>query len=130
MMIVRILTIGMLGLVIFVVGCQRETTETTTNVKKTGQTGQGAHVSADEIKAARAQLNEEDRKLANAQEYCVIMTEHRLGEMGVPVKLTVKDQPVFLCCKGCRTKALANPEKTLATVEELKAKVKADSGKK
>jgi hypothetical protein len=42
----------------------------------------------------------------------------------------VKDQPVFLCCKGCRRKALADPDKTLAKVAELKAKVKADAGTK
>ena len=39
--------------------------------------------------------------------------------MGVPEKIMLKDQPVFLCCDGCVAKAKANPEKTLATVAEL-----------
>jgi len=42
--------------------------------------------------------------------------------MGVPVKVMVKDQPVFLCCKGCQKEALADPDKTLARVKELRAK--------
>ena len=42
--------------------------------------------------------------------------------MGVPVKLMVKDRPVFLCCQGCRKDALARPQETLDKVEQLKAK--------
>jgi len=77
-----------------------------------------------EIKEARAKLSPEDRKLVDAQEWCPIMPDNRLGVMGVPFKLMIKDHPVFLCCKGCQRKALAEPEKTLAKVEEFKAKVK------
>ena len=80
-----------------------------------------------DIQASLAELSKEDRKLAEAQKFCPIMTKYRLGIMGPPVKVMIKDQPIFLCCKGCRTKALAKPDKTLATVAELKAKVKADS---
>lgn len=82
-----------------------------------------------DIKAARAELSPEDQKTVGAQEYCVIMTKSRLGSMGAPLKVMVKDkegkeQPVFVCCKGCVKKAQKDPEKILATVEELKAKVK------
>jgi hypothetical protein len=80
-----------------------------------------------EIKANLAKLPEKDRKLAEEQKFCPI-TEERLGdpEMGSPIKIMVKDQPVFLCCKGCQKKALAEPDKTLAKVKELKDKVKAE----
>jgi hypothetical protein len=44
------------------------------------------------------------------------------GSMGVPVKIMVKGQPAFLCCKGCQETALADPDKTSAKVEELKKK--------
>lgn len=77
-----------------------------------------------EIKAARAELSPEDRKLVDAQDYCPVMPEHRLGGMGAPFKLMIKDQPVFLCCKACKNKALKDPDKTLAKVEELKTKRK------
>jgi hypothetical protein len=80
---------------------------------------------ADEIKAARDKLSPDDRKLVDAQEFCAVQTDSRLGEMGVPVKVMVKDQLVFLCCKSCQKKALADPAKTLASVEELKIKAAA-----
>lgn len=74
------------------------------------------------IAANLAKLSAEDRKLAEAQKFCPVMADNRLGSMGVPTKVMIKDKPVFLCCKGCRRKALANPDATLAKVEELKAK--------
>ncbi len=82
-----------------------------------------AAVASDEpkIKANLDKLDPEDRKLAQAQRWCVIEDENRLGEMGTPYKITVKGQPVFLCCKGCQKSALADPERTLAKVEALKA---------
>ena len=46
--------------------------------------------------------------------------------MGVPIKLMIDDQPVFICCEGCKDSSLADPAATLATVEELKAKVAAE----
>jgi len=78
-------------------------------------------------KASLARLDPEDRKLAEEQKYCVVQNDKRLGSMGTPVKIMVKGQPVFLCCGGCEKKALADPDKTLAKVEELKAKARADT---
>lgn len=68
----------------------------------------------------------DDRHLAESQGYCPVMPDTKLGEMGEPVKVMVKDksgaeQPVFVCCKGCKRKALADPEATLAKVAELRA---------
>ena len=77
-----------------------------------------------EIGAALAKLNAEDRHAAEAQEFCPIMTTKRLGAMGAPIKVVIKGRPVFVCCKGCAKKALANPDKALARVAEL-AKAKA-----
>jgi Cu(I)/Ag(I) efflux system membrane fusion protein len=73
------------------------------------------------ISAAIATLSPEDRKLAETQRFCPILTANRLGVMGTPVKVMVSGQPVFLCCSGCKEKALANPASTLAKVESLKA---------
>lgn len=75
-----------------------------------------------EVAAERAKLSPEDRALVEAQEWCAINTGERLGSMGPPLKLDIKGQPVFLCCGGCRKKAEADPDKTLAKVAELKAK--------
>lgn len=70
--------------------------------------------------AALADLPAEDRPLAQAQRLCPV-TGEPLGEMGTPVKVSLKGQTVFLCCDGCKEKAARNPDKTLAAVEKLKA---------
>lgn len=80
----------------------------------------------DEVAAARKNLSAEDRVLVDAQEWCVVMTDERLGSMGPPVKLTIKGEPVFVCCKGCKKSAEANPDETLAKLKELKAKAKSE----
>jgi hypothetical protein len=73
-----------------------------------------------EFKAAMAKLPEADRKLAEAQRYCAVQPENRLGSMGAPVKLEIGGKPVFLCCAGCREHALADPKATLAEAEKLR----------
>jgi hypothetical protein len=80
-----------------------------------------ARVKELKIQTALEQLDPADRKLAKEQKYCAINSEDRLGSMGAPVKVMVKDQPVFLCCGGCRKAALKDPDKTLASVNKLKA---------
>lgn len=142
MKLVHFLTAAMLVGALVVVGCQREPAKSGPDAK-TADHAKGRDRKepkdakeaveddgAEAIKEARNKLSPEDRKLVDAQEYCPIMEGKHLGVMGQPFKVMVKDQPVYLCCRGCRTKALANPEKTLAKVEELKAKVKADAGTK
>lgn len=89
-----------------------------------------ADASDAEIKAERDKLSPEDRSQVDAQEWCAVTTTEPLGSMGPPLKVTVKDQPVFLCCKGCQRKALADPDKTLATVAELKARAKTGRDKR
>jgi uncharacterized protein (TIGR03000 family) len=82
-----------------------------------------------DIKANLAKLPPEDRKLAEEQKFCVVESDTRLGAVGVPLKIMVKGQPVFLCCKNCIKEAQADPDKTLAKVKELKAKNAKPSGK-
>jgi hypothetical protein len=78
------------------------------------------------INAVLANLSRVDRKLAEAQGYCPILGG-KLGGMGLPFKIILKDQPVFLCCKGCEKEARSDPDQTLTKVESLKAEVKAGS---
>ena len=73
----------------------------------------------DRIKTALAKLSAEDRQLAEAQRFCAVEEENRLGSMGTPVKLVIEGQPVFLCCEGCEDAAKTNPKKTLAKANEL-----------
>ena len=74
-----------------------------------------------EIKSAMEKLPDADRKLAQAQKICPVLQDSPLGSMGVPIKVTIQGQPVFLCCDGCEKSARANPKKTLDEVARLKA---------
>jgi hypothetical protein len=82
----------------------------------------------EKIRTNLATLPGPERALAEAQKYCP-KTELRLGDadMGPPVKETVGGQAVFLCCDACRKAVLADPQKTLARVAELKAKAQAEA---
>lgn len=75
-----------------------------------------------EVTEALASLSDEDRALAQSQKFCAVRTDSLLGSMGTPIKIDVKGHPVFLCCKGCKAKALNDPEATLSAVVELKSK--------
>jgi uncharacterized protein (TIGR03000 family) len=76
------------------------------------------------IQANLARLSNEDRKLAGEQRFCALQDGIRLGSMGPPVKITVKGQPVFLCCGACAKTAESNPDKTLEKVKSLLVKSK------
>jgi hypothetical protein len=73
-----------------------------------------------------ARLPEADRKLALAQRICPV-TGALLGSMGVPVKITLRGQTVFLCCKGCLGKAKRNPDEMLEKLTEAAAGDRATS---
>ncbi|OWK46382.1 hypothetical protein [Fimbriiglobus ruber] len=74
-----------------------------------------------EIKAALDKLSADDRKLADAQKSCP-MSDEPLGSMGIPIKLTLSGEPVFVCCRSCVKRAEADPTGTLKKVAALKAK--------
>jgi hypothetical protein len=103
-------------------GCQSNVSNSGTEAASDKGPVQASPESGIEAKVASmlGQLSPEDRKLAESQKFCAVMTHERLGGMGVPLKLDVNGQTVFVCCKGCRGKAQKNPEQTLAKVAELK----------
>ena len=72
-----------------------------------------------EIRASLDKLSPQDRKRAEAQRYCAVENENRLGSMGVPMKVTLEGEPVFLCCDGCETRARAHVERTVAKARQL-----------
>jgi hypothetical protein len=73
------------------------------------------------IRAELAKLSSPDRRLAEAQRYCAVLTKNRLGAMGPPVKVEVEGQAVFLCCDGCEEEARTHPRETLEAARRLKA---------
>ncbi len=72
------------------------------------------------VNAALGKLSPADRNLAEAQRFCAVMEDSRLGSMGTPVKVLIDGKPVFLCCKACEEEAQANPKDTVAKVAQLK----------
>lgn len=74
------------------------------------------------IDLALGKLGPEERKLAVAQKFCPVLTDSRLGSMGVPVKVLINNQPVFVCCNGCSKRAAKSADETLKKVAELRAK--------
>lgn len=71
------------------------------------------------INAAIARLSPADQALARAQVFCAIDQDSRLGSMGPIQKILVKNQPVFLCCRGCEAEARAHPDETLVKLQNL-----------
>jgi hypothetical protein len=120
------------GIVVFslvVAGCK----DGSTGQSKTGSQVASETKSSDKsvggdreakIKANLAKLSPEDRQAAEEQKYCAVEEDHRLGSMGAPIKLMIKDKPVFVCCKSCVDDAESHPDETLAKVKELKEKAK------
>lgn len=77
------------------------------------------------VAAALASLSSSDRVLAEEQQFCPVLSTSRLGSMGIPVKLVIDGQTVFVCCDGCKKNALAKPKETLDKVQRLKLKTPA-----
>ena len=69
------------------------------------------------MKKGLANLSESDRSSAMKQHMCPVSGE-MLGAMGEPIKVTVKDQEVWICCEGCKEDLLANPDKYLAKIKK------------
>jgi hypothetical protein len=126
------MAIGLLSVVVLTVGCQTQAPPATTASSPQTAAGNG-HVdhqveAADpKVSASLAKLNSDDRKLAEAQQFCAVMNHQKLGSMGTPLKFEIKGEPVFVCCAGCKAKALTNRDETLAKVAALKLASKTTS---
>ena len=75
--------------------------------------GDDASAEDPKIAEALAKLSPADQEAAKKQKTCPV-SGALLGSMGTPVKLTVKGQDVFLCCKGCEGAIKEDPDKYLA----------------
>jgi Cu(I)/Ag(I) efflux system membrane fusion protein len=75
-----------------------------------------------EIADALAKLSAADRQLAIAQQFCAVSDTSRLGSMGIPVKMIVNGEPIFLCCDGCEQVVKDDPEGMLRRAKELRGR--------
>lgn len=69
-----------------------------------------------EIDRELAKLTDADRTLAEMQKVCPVSGEP-LGSMGAPIKVTVNDRSLFVCCKGCEEDAKKNFDEYFAKLE-------------
>ncbi len=111
-------------------GCEKEardhpseTLTTVNRLKGGGASAPAAKIDPDEaeIREKLAMLAPADRALAEAQRFCAVQAKSPLGSMGVPPKLMIQGNAVFLCCDGCEKAALRSPAATLDIAKKLKA---------
>ena len=84
---------------------------------KAAPSGEPDEAKSAELIAAFSGLSAEDRALAESQEICPV-TKLPLGSMGTPPKVDLGGRPVFICCKGCENKLIAEPDKYLANLKQ------------
>ncbi len=70
-----------------------------------------------EIEVALAKLSPEDQELAEQQEICPVSGKP-LGSMGTPIKVTVEDRDVLVCCDGCEDPVRERPEEYFAKIDQ------------
>lgn len=114
-----IAAVAALGLALGGIGCSSKKTDKTGG-KTAGKTAghadhKGEHSS--EIKGNLAKLSDADRASVEKQMTCPVGDGH-LGAMGVPIKLTVKGQDVWICCDGCKDAIEKDPDKYLAKLKK------------
>lgn len=79
--------------------------------------GQPLDALSPEMLAEIEKLPPGDQEAAKSQMLCPV-ADMKLGSMGQPVKVRVKETDVFLCCDGCRQRLLDNPDEYLAKLAE------------
>lgn len=95
-------------------GCSKQPADTSSAPAASDTAAEEA--SPSDVPAALAELEEADRAAAMAQQVCPVSGE-ALGSMGTPIKVTVQDRDVYLCCEACKDKLLADPEMYLAKLD-------------
>lgn len=79
-----------------------------------------------EERAELDRLSEADRRLAERQVLCPI-ADQPLGSMGLPQRLELDGEVVFLCCKNCEEKAREDPKRIADKVRALRSASEKDS---
>lgn len=82
-----------------------------------GEHSEHGHTDMEKMKAELAKLSPEDAAAAEKQHICPVSGE-MLGTMGVPMKIDVNGEQIWICCDGCKDKLLANPDEYLAKIKK------------
>lgn len=125
LVIPSLLVMALLGLALSGCGSNKPTSSTEpagsesseTQVPDTPEHGTAGQSDMEKMKANLAKLEPADAATAEKQHMCPVSGE-MLGTMGVPIKVTVGERTVWICCDGCRDKLLADPDKYFAKLPQ------------
>jgi len=84
---------------------------------KHGDEGDSDMTDMEKMKKNLAKLSPEDAASAEKQHMCPVSDE-MLGTMGLPIKVKVKDQDVWVCCEHCVDTIKEDPDKYLAKLKK------------
>lgn len=104
-----------------IVGCSQSSDSETASSNNSTSPGDEHtdhdHGSMAGMEKGLSELSEADRAAAMKQHVCPV-TGEMLGTMGKPIKVTVKDQDVWVCCSGCTKQLKEDPDKYLAKLQD------------
>ncbi len=109
-------TLLLAGLFMVSLGLSGCNTDTAVQPQQVDQTSEAQPAIPDEMSGI-AKLPVADQKAALEQEICPV-SEEKLGSMGVPIKVAVDGQEVFVCCEGCVDMVKENPGEHLAKLKK------------
>lgn len=100
--------LALLGATVMWIGCSAEPAPQKSAEVAAGDAPAAAPVETTAAENGElAELSQDDRELAAAQKICPVSGEP-LGSMGTPIKVTVGDRSLFVCCSGCEEEARKN----------------------
>ncbi len=67
-----------------------------------------------------SQATQADQGAIQAQGHCVVMTDQQLGGHGAPIKITIGNEALFVCCQGCVGKVQQNPSMYLSRAQQMR----------
>ena len=82
-----------------------------------GDQGDGDMTDMEKMKKNLAKLSPEDAASAEKQHMCPVSGD-MLGTMGLPIKVKVKDQDIWVCCEHCIDAVKEDPDKYLAKIKK------------
>lgn len=71
----------------------------------------------EKMKASLAKLSSQDATSAEKQHICPV-SGNMLGTMGLPGKVAVNGQQIWICCDGCKDQLQKNPDQYLAKLKK------------
>jgi hypothetical protein len=81
--------------------------------------GAAAKLADDEL-AAIKELPADEQAIAEKQAVCPV-SDHNLGSMGKPIKVSAEGRSFYLCCKSCEKELKADPKAVIAKLDKPSA---------